>query len=368
MLLLLLLLLAALVVQRGRPRLLARGRRVVISPAGLFLLRQDVPSDVHRWNLHALALTLNMSLAHALRDGIQLVGGPRAFAVLVEHLLLLLLLLLVRRQVSHAHAGARARHIVHPERVSLYAGTREAERDTHADGLLSVVSVWAHVGRQEARVLLVGGAKVRRVGRQAVRIVLRMLVWMVLMLLVVVVVLFSLLLCESCALRLLLLGLAPLLAELFEFWMRRKKKARGTQVSSAIAGNPRLAHGRSTGKGKRLTAGAALGAMALHDDVRVEVVEGPVALCAARPGTVIETLNLVVPPAGPLLDGIAREGHEGVGLGGLWVGEGAGPRVVAGVFGVRGPDGWGGPGQEAAGGRGAGGRGAGVAVGRAGVV
>jgi hypothetical protein len=54
--------------------------------------------------------------------------------------------------------------------------------------------------------------------------------------------------------------------------------------------------------------------VALHDDVGVEVVEGAVCLCAGGEVAGVETLDLVVAAAGPLLDCVAGERDEGVGL------------------------------------------------------
>lgn len=56
--------------------------------------------------------------------------------------------------------------------------------------------------------------------------------------------------------------------------------------------------------------------MPLHGDVRVEVVQRPIALCAIRPRAMIKALDLVVPPPGTLFDRVSGQRDERVGLGG----------------------------------------------------
>ena len=57
--------------------------------------------------------------------------------------------------------------------------------------------------------------------------------------------------------------------------------------------------------------------MLLHHDVGVEVVQGAIGLCAIGPRTMIETLDLVIPPSRPLPDRRAGKGDKGVGLVGV---------------------------------------------------
>lgn len=84
---------------------------------------------------------------------------------------------------------------------------------------------------------------------------------------------------QSTRFCLLLFGFAPLLAEFFEFvW-------------------------------------AALLAMLLHRDVRIEVVEGTVSLCAVWPRASVEAFDFVVAPAWTLFDGVSRQRNERVLLG-----------------------------------------------------
>jgi hypothetical protein len=59
-----------------------------------------------------------------------------------------------------------------------------------------------------------------------------------------------------------------------------------------------------------LTGRSSFTAVALHDDMGIEVIEGTVALCAAGPRAVIETLNFIVTTAGTLSDCVSRKRNK----------------------------------------------------------
>lgn len=59
---------------------------------------------------------------------------------------------------------------------------------------------------------------------------------------------------------------------------------------------------------------SAFGAVRLHRDVRVQVVESAIRLLAAVPAALVHALNLLVATTGPLVLLRTRDGNEGVDL------------------------------------------------------
>jgi hypothetical protein len=57
-----------------------------------------------------------------------------------------------------------------------------------------------------------------------------------------------------------------------------------------------------------------LGAMFLHCDMGIQMIESAIRLCAIWPGTLVEAFDFIVPSPGTLFNGVSGQGYERVSL------------------------------------------------------